>query len=229
MVKKDYSRVVVIIPALNEEQSLPHVIRDLPPVGRIVVADNGSTDRTAEVARAHGADVVSASVRGYGSACLAGIRHITAQMPLVVVILDGDYSDYPGQLPLLVDPILSDQADMVLGDRTQRAKRGALLPHQRFGNRLATFLIRRTTGHRYADMGPFRAIRFSSLMSLNMQDPNFGWNVEMQMKAVYNGLRIQEVAVDYRPRIGISKISNTVRGSIAAGSIIILSTWRYAR
>jgi glycosyltransferase involved in cell wall biosynthesis len=229
MTERDYSRVVVVIPALDEEQSLPRVLGDLPPVGRVIVADNGSTDRTAEVARAHGAEVVSAPERGYGSACAAGIARAKTLLPLVVVILDGDYSDYPEQLPLLVDPILDDEADLVIGNRTALAEPGALLPHQVFGNRLATALIYRITGQRYADMGPFRAIRFSSLLSLDMQDPNFGWNVEMQMKAVYGALRIQEVAVRYRPRIGVSKISNTVRGSIAAGSIILLSTWRYAR
>ena len=226
---RDYSRVVVIIPALNEEASLPLVLQELPPVGRVIVADNGSTDRTAELARAGGAEVVSVPQRGYGTACLAGIARAVALQPLVLVILDGDHSDYAEDLPLLVDPVLDDDADLVIGDRTRLAERGALQPHQVFGNHLATFLIRRTTGHRYRDMGPFRAIRFSALLSLDMQDPNFGWNVEMQMKAIYGGLRVREVPVRYRPRIGVSKISQTVRGSLAAGSIILYSTWRYAR
>jgi hypothetical protein len=229
MVDRDYSRVLVVIPALDEEKSLPHVLTDLPEVGHVIVVDNGSTDRTAEVAVAHGAEVIAAPRRGYGSACLAGIQRAMAFDPLVLVILDGDYSDYPEQLPLLVDPILDDQADLVIGDRTSLAASGALLPHQRFGNKLATFLIHRVTGHRYGDMGPFRAIRFSDLLSLSMEDLNFGWNVEMQMKAIYGGLRVAEVPVRYRPRIGHSKISNTVRGSVAAGTIILLSVWRYAR
>lgn len=228
MFERDYSHVLVVIPALDEEQSLPHVLADLPKVGHVVVVDNGSTDRTAEVAAAHGAEVIQAP-RGYGSACLAGITHAEAIQPQVLVILDGDYSDYPEQLPLLVDPILDNLADMVLGDRTVQAQPGALLPHQRLGNTLATFLIHKVTGHRYADMGPFRAIRFSALLSLNMEDPNFGWNVEMQMKAIYGGLRVTEVPVRYRPRIGHSKISSTVRGSLTAGAVILKSVWRYAR
>lgn len=229
MERRDYDRVTVVIPALNESRSLPLVLQELPPVGRVIVVDNGSTDDTAEVARDAGAEVISEPRRGYGSACQAGIRAAISSPPHVLVILDGDHSDYPEELPLLVDPILDDRADMVLGDRTRLALPGALLPHQRFGNHLATFLIHRITGHRYRDMGPFRAVRFSALMAMNMEDLNYGWNVEMQMKAVYRGLRVQEVAVRYRPRLGVSKISQTLQGSVAAGTKILYSTWRYAR
>ncbi|MEL6350001.1 MAG: glycosyltransferase family 2 protein [Myxococcota bacterium] len=231
MQRRDYSQVTVVIPALNEAKSIPLVLEELPEVGRVVVVDNGSTDGTPEVARRCGAEVVHQPKRGYGNACQAGIRAASTASPppFIVVILDGDHSDYPADLPLLVDPILDDEADMVLGDRTALAEPGALLPHQRFGNQLATRLIRRITGHRYRDMGPFRAVRFSSLMAMDMTDPNYGWNVEMQMKAVYGGLRIREVSVRYRSRVGVSKISQTVRGSVAAGAKIIYSTWRYAR
>jgi len=225
----DYQRVMVIIPALNEDKSLPLVLSELPPVGAVVVVDNASTDHTADVARRCGAEVILEPQRGYGSACQAGIRYLTPRQPAVIVILDGDHSDYPEELPALVDPILRDEADIVIGDRTRFAEAGSLLPHQRFGNRLACGLIWGITGQRYRDMGPFRAIRFSALMAMNMRDPNYGWNVEMQMKAVYCGLRICEVPVRYRRRIGISKISNTIRGSFAAGTKIIYSTWRYAR
>ena len=221
--------VVVVIPALNEETSLPRVLAALPEVGAILVVDNGSTDRTAEVGRQGGAEVVDEPRRGYGSACLAGIRRAEQLGCTVLVILDADYSDYPEDIDLLVTPILAGEADMVLGDRTRLAEPGALLPHQKLGNNLATFLIHRITGHRYRDMGPFRAIRMSALLSLQMEDLSYGWNVEMQMKAVHAGLRIQEIAVRYRTRIGISKISSTVRGSVRAGAKIIYSTWRYAR
>ncbi len=223
------SDVVVVIPALNEEASLPRVLADLPEVHAVIVVDNGSTDRTVEVARSGGAEVVSEPRRGYGSACLAGIRRAEELGCQILVILDADYSDHPEDLHLLVEPIAQDRADMVLGDRTRLAEPGALLSHQKFGNHLATFLIHRITGQRYRDMGPFRAIRMSSLLAMEMEDLNYGWNVEMQMKAAYAGLRIEEIAVRYRTRIGVSKISSTVRGSIKAGAKIIYSTWRYAQ
>lgn len=223
------SGVVVVIPALNEEASLPLVLSELPEVSAVVVVDNGSTDATAKVAAAGGAVVVSEPRRGYGSACLAGIAKAEELGCEILVILDADHSDYPEDLPLLVEPILEGQADMVLGDRTRLAEPGALLPHQKFGNELATFLIKRITGFEYRDMGPFRAVRMSSLLGLQMEDLNYGWNVEMQMKAVYAGMRIQEIAIRYRTRIGVSKISNTVRGSVQAGAKIIYSTWRYAQ
>ena len=223
------SDVVVVIPALNEEASLPLVLKELPSVQAVLVVDNGSTDQTAELARLGGAEVVSEPRRGYGSACLAGIRRASELGCEILVILDADHSDHPEDIHLLVEPILRGEADMVLGDRTRLAEPGSLLPHQKFGNRLATALIERFTGFRYRDMGPFRAIRLTALESLQMADLNYGWNVEMQMKAVYAGLRIQEVAVGYRQRIGVSKISSTVRGSVKAGAKILYCTWRYAQ
>lgn len=220
-------RVVVVIPALDEERSLPLVLAELPAVHAVIVVDNGSTDRTAEVAAANGAIVVSEPRRGYGQACLAGIARAGALEAGILVILDADHADYPEELPQLLAPILADEADMVLGNRTRRAERHALTVHQRIGNRLATGLIARQTGHRYHDMGPFRAIRMNRLLELQMSDTNYGWNVEMQMKAVHHGLRIREIPVGYRPRIGVSKISGSVRGTIRAGAKIIWSVWRY--
>lgn len=226
---RDYRSVFVIIPALDEERSLPLVLAELPLVGGVIVVDNGSRDRTAEVAREGGATVVHEPRRGYGNACLAGMAEAGRRGAGIIVILDGDHSDYPDDLPLLVNPVLDGEADMVLGDRTRLAEAGALRRHQELGNRLATFLIARVTGHRYRDMGPFRAIRAEALDSLQMRDPNYGWNVEMQMKAVQRGLRVREVAVRYRPRIGQSKVSGTLRGSVKAGAKILLSVWRYSR
>jgi len=192
-----------------------------------VVVDNGSTDNTAEVARRLGAMVIQESRRGYGSACLAGLEHLRAAPPDAVVFLDADFSDHPEEISSLLDPITEDRADLVIGDRTRLAQPGALLPQQRFGNALATRLIALRTGHRYRDMGPFRAIRWSALESLQMSDPTWGWNVEMQMRAVQNRLRVLEVPVQYRPRIGQSKISGTLRGSIRAGGKILWAVWQY--
>lgn len=220
----------VVIPALNEEEALPAVLRDLArcvPDAHVVVVDNGSTDRTAERAEAEGATVVHQPRRGYGSACLAGFAWLSQDPPDIVVVMDGDNSDFAEDLDALTEPIARGEADMVLGERVSQGDRGSLLPNQRFGNWLATGLIRLHTGHRYADMGPFRALRWTSLQSLRMEDPAFGWNVEMQMKAVQKGLRIQEVPVRYRSRIGQSKISGTVRGTVKAGIGILRATWRY--
>jgi hypothetical protein len=217
----------VVIPALDEERSLPLVLGDLPPVGWVFVVDNGSTDNTAQVAESAGAQVISEPRRGYGSACLAGIAQARAAGAEIIVILDGDHADEPALIDRLLQPILDGAADLVLSDRTQLAEPDALLPHQRHGNRLATALIHLATGHRYADMGPFRAVRTDALARLDMQDRNYGWNVEMQMKAIQRGLRVREVPMPYRTRVGVSKISGTLRGTVAAGSKIIWSVWRY--
>ena len=222
--------VAVVIPALDEEASLPHVLADLPDGVRVVVVDNGSTDQTAEVAREGGAEVVSEPQRGYGTAVLAGLQHLASDPPRVVVILDADHADHPELLDQLTGPILRDEVDMVLSDRTRTAEPGALEPTQRFGNWFATRLMRLTTGHRFADMGPYRAVRWTSLRSLEMEDPTWGWNVEMQLKAVRRGLRIREVEMPYRRRrAGRSKISGTLRGSAKAGYRILWAVRRYRK
>lgn len=226
--------VAVVIPAWNEERSIGRVIQDLPAAWhqRVVVGDNNSTDGTAAVARKAGAVVVPAPRQGYGSACLAALAYLEAlpadQRPQVVAFIDGDYSDYPEQLPLLVEPILTGQTDLVIGSRMLKPQpTGALLPQAIFGNRLACFLIRLLFGHRYTDLGPFRAISWNALQSLKMRDTNFGWTVEMQIKAARAKLRIREVAVDYRPRVGLSKITGTISGSVRAGYKILYTIFRY--
>lgn len=224
-----FASVAVVIPALNEEGSLPLVLSALPTVGHVLVVDNGSTDRTAEVAARAGATVLHQPARGYGNACQLGLAEAARLGAEIVVILDADFSDHPDELPLLVDPILAGEADLVLGDRTREAEPGAILPHQRFGNALATLLIWVVTGRRYRDMGPFRAARATSLAALGMRDPTWGWNVEMQIKAVRHQLRVIEVPVRYRKRAsGESKISGTIRGSIAAGFKILTAVRTYA-
>lgn len=212
-----------MIPALDEERSIGRVLADVPEglVDEVIVVDNGSRDRTAAVALAAGARVVREPERGYGAACQAGIAALSGRID-IVVFLDGDYSDYPGDLTTLVAPLLARQADFVVGTRTTtRAARRALSPHQRFGNRLAVTLIAWRFGHRYSDLGPFRAIRRVSLDALGLSDRDFGWNVEMQVEAVRHHLRIEEVPVRYRARIGRSKISGTIGGTIRAGHKIL--------
>jgi glycosyltransferase involved in cell wall biosynthesis len=216
--------VDVVIPALDEADSIGLVLDSLPrpAIRRVVVCDNGSTDRTAEIARAHGARVVEEPRRGYGSACLCALRALEDDPPEVVLFMDADRSDDPRDSSLLLDPILSGRADLVIGSRVLgERERGALTPQARAGNWLATRLIRWLYGVRYTDLGPFRAIRWSSLSELGMRDPDFGWTVEMQVKAARHGLRCEEVPVRYRRRIGRSKISGTVSGAAAAGMKIL--------
>lgn len=228
--------VDVVIPALNEEASLPLVLADLadlprPPVRRVVVGDNGSVDGTARVAREGGAEVVEAPRRGYGSACLAALDHIRRTGPPdVVVFVDADYSDHPDELPRLVAPILASTADVVIGSRVLGDREpGALLPQARAGNLVACALIRLLYGHRYTDLGPFRAIRWDALERLGMSDPNFGWTAEMQVKALRHRLRVTEVPVSYRRRVGVSKITGTVSGTLRAGYKILWTVLRYSR
>ena len=219
-----------MIPTLDEADNLPGLLGDLPATVRVVVVDNGSTDGSGEIALAWGAEVVREPRRGYGSACLAGLRHLRADPPEVVVILDADRADAVDRLDALVGPILAGTADLVLSDRSRTADPGALLPAQRFGNRFATAAIWAVTGRRFHDLGPFRAIRWRALEGLAMSDPSWGWNVEMQLKAVRHGLRIVEVPLPYRKRhAGQSKISGTIRGSARAGVRILQAVWRYRR
>ena len=223
----------VVIPAFNEEQSLPLVLAALPrpPVRRIVVADNGSTDGTAQVAAEGGAVVVPAPIPGYGSACLAALAHLRRRDPPgVVVFIDGDYSDHPQELPRVVAPILAGEADVVIGSRILGEREpGALLPQARAGNLVACTLIRLLYRHRYTDLGPFRAARWDALERMAMRDPDFGWTAEMQVKALRCGLRVTEVPVSYRKRVGVSKITGTARGTILAGYKILWTVFRYSR
>ena len=225
--------VDVVIPAFNEEGSLALVLGDLAGTGirRVVVADNNSDDDTAAIARKAGATVITAPRQGYGSACLAGIGLLRSTgPPEVVVFVDADYSDSPDELPRLVAPIQDDGADLVIGSRLLgQRERGSLLPQARCGNWIASLLIRLLYGHRYTDLGPFRAIRWSALERLQMSDPDFGWTVEMQVKAIRQGLRVVEVPVSYRKRIGSSKITGTALGTIRAGYKIISTILRYRR
>lgn len=223
-------KISVIIPALNEERSIQHVINDIPKeiVDEIIVVDNGSRDNTALAAEKAGALVVREDSRGYGAACQRGIAN--AEASDIIVILDADYSDYPDRIRLLLDPIVEHGFDMILGSRILgNAEKGSLTISQIFGNRLATFLITLVTGFKYTDMGPFRAIKTQKLKELQIVDKNYGWNVEMQIKAVKKGLKIKEVPVDYRNRIGASKISGTISGVIKAGVKIIYSIFKYSR
>ncbi len=220
--------VAVIIPALNEEAAISRVLEAVPRwVDDVVVADNGSEDRTRDIVRAHGARVVSEPRRGYGAACLRGMAALGS--PDVVVFLDGDYSDHPDEMALLVDPVASGEQDMVIGSRVLGTReQGALTPQARFGNWLACRLMMAFWGARHTDLGPFRAIAYERLLDLDMRDQDYGWTVEMQIKAARAGLRVIETPVSYRKRIGASKISGTVRGVVAAGTKILYTIFAAA-
>jgi len=222
-------KVFVVIPVFNERDSLPLVVGDIPAavVSEIVVVDNASTDGTNLVARRLPVRLIREERRGYGSACLAGVAAIRPDPPDVLVFLDGDYSDHPEEMPLLLNAI-EQGADLVIGSRALgRAEAGALLPQARFGNRLACWLILLLYGYRYTDLGPFRAVRWSAYERLGMEDTNFGWTCEMQVKALRQGLKVAEVPVSYRRRVGVSKITGTVSGTLRAGYKILLTIFRY--
>ena len=218
--------ISVIIPAFNEEQSIAKVIEHISKdnVSEIVVVDNNSSDSTAEMAKAAGATVLFEKYKGYGAACLKGIDYLKTKSTNIVVFLDGDYSDYPEELINLIQPIINNEYDFVLGSRMLgEREKGALPVQSRIGSLIAGALINIFWKVRYTDLGPFRAISFDKLLSLNMQDKWFGWTVEMQIKAAKANFKILEVPVKYRKRIGKSKVTGTVKGSIMAG-IIILKT-----
>lgn len=230
--KPSSPRVAVVIPVFNERASLPLVLGAIPPgaVDEIVVVDNGSTDGTVDAAKAVMLAVpiriVREERRGYGSACLAGVAALAAGPPGILVFLDGDFSDHPEELPRLL-ALLEDGADLVIGSRTLgRSEPGALLPQARFGNALACALIRALYGHRYTDLGPFRAIRFDAYERLGMTDTSFGWTCEMQVRALQAGLRVAEVPVSYRRRVGVSKITGTLSGTMRAGWKILTTIFR---
>ncbi len=226
-------KIVVVIPAYNEEQSVGKVVHDIPKnwVKAIIVCNNNSSDNTKQVALNAGAIVIDQPLPGYGNACLKGLEYIKIQglMPDIVVFIDGDYSDYPEELPQVIQPILDGNFDMVIGSRALGVReKGSMQPQQVFGNWLSTTLLRWIYGYRFTDLGPFRAITWSALEQLKMEDKNYGWTVEMQVKAAKQKLRCTEVAVNYRNRIGVSKVSGTIKGSIMAGYKILLTIFKYS-
>lgn len=226
----NHTVVDVIIPAFNEEKSIAKVVGDIPEwVREVIVCNNASTDKTKDIASQAGATVVDQPVPGYGNACLKGIEHIESKSksPEVVVFLDGDYSDYPEQMVDLVRPIKEQNFDLVIGSRALGdLQQGSMTPQQIFGNWLATNLIKMIYSYQFTDLGPFRAISWASLKKLDMQDRDYGWTVEMQVKAAKYKMRCTEVAVDYRKRIGVSKVSGTIKGTILAGHKILWTIFK---
>ena len=221
----------MIIPAFNEELSIHKVIKEIPAdlVTEVIVVNNGSKDGTAQVAANAGATVLHEARSGYGNACLKGIAYSGAQVPRpeVIVFIDGDFSDYPGEMMSLVRPILENKADIVIGSRALgNREKGSMTVQQIFGNWLATSLLKLFFSVRFTDLGPFRAVRFASLQHLNMQDKNYGWTMEMQVKGAKKKLRMMEVPVRYRKRIGVSKVSGTLKGTIMAGYKILYTLFR---
>jgi len=224
--------VKIIIPAYNEEHAIGQVIDEIPGylVSEIIVVNNASTDNTEQVAASAGATVLREAVPGYGRACLKGMEYLrlSENKPDIVVFLDGDHSDYPEEIEQVIKPILDQQADLVIGSRALGNKeKGSMTPQQIFGNWLATRLLKLLYGVKFTDLGPFRAITYSKLVALDMQDKTYGWTVEMQLKAARNGLRCVEVPVRYRKRIGFSKISGTVKGTVMAGYKILYTIFKY--
>lgn len=226
------TKIKVIIPAVNEADSISKVIAEIPDfVSEIIVVNNGSTDNTASVAKAAGATVLEEPKKGYGNACLKGLAYLSEidTPPDIVVFLDGDYSDYPAEMTQIVTPIVNNEVDFVVGARVS-AKReaGSMTFPQRFGNWLATFLMRYLFQSRFTDLGPFRAIRYSTLQQLQMQDQTYGWTVEMQLKVLKKNIRYTEVPVSYKKRIGESKVSGTIKGAIFAGVKILGWIFKYS-
>ena len=223
-------KVIVVIPAFNEEKSIAKVIEAIPKdvVSDVIVTNNNSTDNTSKVASEAGAIVLDEKRKGYGWACLKGIAKAKELGATIIVFLDGDYSDHPEQLPEVIAPIIENKADLVIGSRAiGKKEKGSLTPQQVFGNWLATRLMRIFYGVKYTDLGPFRAITVEGLDKLNMQDKTYGWTIEMQIRAAQHKLRSVEVPVDYRKRIGVSKVSGTVKGTIMAGYKIIFAILKY--
>lgn len=221
----------VIIPAYNEEKSIHKVVNDIPKetVRDIIVCNNGSTDQTKEVAKLAGATVIDQPISGYGNACLKGIEYVNQKpiSPEIVVFIDGDYSDFPEQMVELIEPIVNRDMDLVIGSRALgNLQSGSMTPQQVFGNWLATNLIKMIYSYDFTDLGPFRAIKWDKLVALDMKDRDYGWTVEMQVKAAKLNYKCTEVAVDYRKRIGKSKVSGTMKGTILAGHKILWTIFK---
>ncbi len=225
-------KIIVIIPAYNEEDSIGHVINDIPTiVSEIIVVNNNSTDTTAAVAKKAGATVLTEKKKGYGYACLKGMKYVASfeKQPDIIVFLDGDYSDYPEELNKIVAPIIEEDIDFVIGARVESLReKGSMTGPQIFGNWLATSLMKLFFGARFTDLGPFRAIKYSKLLALQMKDKTYGWTVEMQLKAIKRKYTYTEIPVNYRNRIGVSKVSGTVKGAIFAGVKILTWIFKYS-
>ncbi|MEZ4809443.1 MAG: glycosyltransferase family 2 protein [Allomuricauda sp.] len=224
--------IKVIIPAINEGNSIGKVVSELPKtVSEIIVVDNGSTDNTLENAQKAGATAITESRKGYGFACLKGLEYVGKQskVPDIIVFIDGDYSDYPEELDKVVAPILEQDIDFVVGARKKSLREpGSMTPQQVFGNKLATFLMKILFRARFTDLGPFRAIKYEKLKKLDMRDTTYGWTVEMQLKVLRNNMSYTEVPVRYKQRIGVSKVSGTVKGTIFAGIKILGWIFKYS-
>jgi len=227
-------KIVVIIPAYNEEASIPYVIKEIPSiVDEIIVVNNNSTDSTEENARQAGATVLVEPNKGYGYACLKGMDYVASfkknEQPDIVVFLDGDYSDYPEELTKIVQPIIEENIDFVVGARVKTLREeGSMTGPQIFGNWLATNLMRLFFRSKFTDLGPFRAIKYEKLLALKMEDKTYGWTVEMQLKALKQKLSYKEIPVKYKNRIGVSKVSGTVKGAIFAGVKILTWIFKYS-
>ncbi len=233
MHKTNSPAIFVIIPAFNEQNAVCNVISEIPKdlVDEVIVVNNGSTDNTVKQALSCGATVLDESIKGYGIACLKGIDYLKNK-PInnsdIVVFIDADFSDFPSEMPKLVEPIKTNRADLVIGSRALGQKEiGSMTPQQVFGNWLATSLLKLFYKVEFTDLGPFRSIRFDKLLQIDMQDKTYGWTVEMQLKAAKQGLRCMEIPVNYRRRIGKSKVSGTVKGTILAGYKILWTIFKY--
>lgn len=226
------NQISVIIPAYNEEKAIANVIKEIPKiVSEIIVVNNNSTDNTGKIAFENGATVLLEKRKGYGYACLKGLEYISSHntKPDIVVFLDGDYSDHPDELTKLIAPILNKKVDFVIGSRKSSLReKGSMMPQQVFGNWLATFLMKLFFNSKFTDLGPFRAIKYATLLDLNMQDKTYGWTVEMQLKIVKKHIPYTEIPVHYKNRIGVSKVSGTVKGTAMAGIKIIGWIFKYA-
>lgn len=228
-----HKKVVVIIPAFNEEQSVGRVLRDIPTglVQEVIVVNNNSTDETARHARMAGATVLDEPHQGYGRACLKGMQYVSTlpALPDIIVFLDADYSDFPEEMPKLLQPVMEEDFDLVVGARASgNRERGSMTPQQILGNWIATKLLKLIYRVHFTDLGPFRAIKYEKLLALNMTDKSYGWTIEMQIKAAKMRLKTTEIPVRYRVRIGQSKVSGTLKGTLMAGYKIITTIFKYA-